>query len=146
MLLTIIWQYSNKTTNKIMVTCIYNLFHFLIWNIFILLYYHHPEWVEEHLLSKSAIQNESIDDVFWLGFLYLPRVPSKELYGHIKSGLLLLVRKDLRYNNIYKEYYKTISSIFFLLWKDKYIPDQEMKEIIYTSHHDFISSFIRILL
>jgi hypothetical protein len=25
-----------KTTNKIMVTCIYNLFHFLIWNIFIL--------------------------------------------------------------------------------------------------------------
>jgi hypothetical protein len=44
------------------------------------------------------------------------------------------------------EYYKTISSIFFLLWKDKYIPDQEMKAIIYTSHHDFISSFIRILL
>jgi hypothetical protein len=36
-----------------------------------------------------------------------------ELYGHIKSGLLLLVRKDLRYNNIYKEYYETISSIFF---------------------------------
>jgi hypothetical protein len=50
-----------------------------------------------------------LDDVFWLGFLHLPRVPSKELYGHIKSGLLLLVRKDLRYNNIYKEYYETIS-------------------------------------
>jgi hypothetical protein len=27
---TIIWQYSNKTTNKIMVTCIYNLSYFLI--------------------------------------------------------------------------------------------------------------------
>jgi hypothetical protein len=34
--LTIIWQYSNKTTNKIMVTCIYNLSYFLIWNTFIL--------------------------------------------------------------------------------------------------------------
>jgi hypothetical protein len=31
------------------------------------------------------------------------------------------------------------------LWEDKCIPDQEIREIIYTSHHDFISSFIRIL-
>jgi hypothetical protein len=51
------------------------------------------------------------------------------------------VRKDLQYNNIYEEYYKTISSIFFLLWKNKYIPDQEIRGIIYTNHHDFISSF-----
>jgi hypothetical protein len=91
------------------------------------------------------IENGNINNAFWLGFLHLPKVPSKELYGHIKSGLLLLVRKDFRYNNIYKEYYKTISSIFFLLWKDKCIPDQEIREIIYTSHHDFISSFISML-
>jgi hypothetical protein len=109
------------------------------------LHHHHPEWVEKHLLSRSMIENGNINNAFWLGFLHLPKVPSKELYGHIKSGLLLLVRKDFRYNNIYKEYYKTISSIFFLLWKDKCIPDQEIREIIYTSHHDFISSFIRIL-
>jgi hypothetical protein len=37
------------------------------------------------------------------------------------------VRKDLQYNNIYEEYYKTISSIFFLLWKNKYIPGQHIR-------------------
>jgi hypothetical protein len=109
------------------------------------LHHHHPEWVEKHLLSRSMIENGNINNAFWLGFLHLPRVPNKKLYKHIKSGLPLLVCKDLRYNNIYKEYYETISSIFFLLWKDKCIPDQEIREIIYTSHHDFISSFIRIL-
>ncbi|VVH66244.1 hypothetical protein BSPLISOX_779 [uncultured Gammaproteobacteria bacterium] len=109
------------------------------------LYYHHPEWVEKHLLSRSMIENGDINNAFWLGFLHLPQVPNKKLYEHIKSGLLLLVRKDLQYNNIYEEYYKTISSIFFLLWKNKYIPDQEIRGIIYTNHHDFISSFIRIL-
>jgi hypothetical protein len=46
------------------------------------------------------IENGDINNAFWLGFLHLPQVPNKKLYEHIKSGLLLLVRKDLQYNNI----------------------------------------------
>ena len=109
------------------------------------LHHYHPEWVEKHLLSRSMIENRNINNAFWLGFLCSNKVPSKKLYEHIKSGLPLLACKDLQHNNIYKKYYKTISSLFFLLWKEKYIPDREMKEIIYTSHHDFISCFIKML-
>jgi hypothetical protein len=61
------------------------------------LYYHHPEWVEKHLLSRSMIENGDINNAFWLGFLHLSQVSNKKLqvlnkklYEHIKSGLLLL--------------------------------------------------------
>jgi hypothetical protein len=53
------------------------------------------------------IENGDINNAFWLGFLHLSQVSNKKLqvlnkklYEHIKSGLLLLVCKDLLHSQI----------------------------------------------